>query len=437
VGMLVFDEHGRPDINVNYSLFDALRGNGPSMGFRLGLAHHLPLYMRVFDDAVQVRDMLSTDHRIQARTAINPSRTLQINLNWNTDWGLREDVTYRNVGHAIHGTATETGQNRSSVWSFGASYLDFFQRQYETYVSDYDRSDGQTIGDNDGDGRVVLTNQSVVEDFRKAFLMGGGTLDRQGFQPFPMPGWTVNYSGISKWPIIRSMVQTATLRHGYRADYATDFRTNTAAAMGDTTLSLNLGGQTIVSRRPLYEAGAVRVNEVYSPLIGVDLGLKGNVQTALSWNRSNTYSLSTSNFDVSEMQTNELVLTVSFTKQGMSLPFLPGKRLNNRVSFSLSGGYSESSDQRYSLRTTMTEAARDKASGNPVFVPEDALGADFVTVLTGSNRLTLAPKLAYQFSNRVSADFTLRYEKFDSANSRQANFTSLTGNFNVRVSISN
>jgi hypothetical protein len=52
-----------------------------------------------------------------------------------------------------------------------------------------------------------------------------------------------------------------------------------------------------------------------------------------------------------------------------------------------------------------------------------------------TKRLTAEPRISYTFSNRVSADFFVKYEQSDS--SRLSKTTNIKGGFNVRVNINN
>ena len=423
------DVHGDlSDIDVSYSLWQALRGNGPSLGYRFGLERSIPMDQRILDPSVQVTDVLRDNHRIQGRTTIAPSNNLQINLTWNGEWEESENYSYRRFEDP---SIAETGRNRSSIWVFGADYLTMFERQLRTFENDRAAAPGVSVlPDADGDGRVVLSNSSVVEDFRQAFMKNFGTVDGRGLMPFPMPGWNVNYSGFGNWPIIRALVQSATLRHGYSADYSTDFRANQQAdELHIFPLVSNLQIQYEI---PRYEVGGIRINERYQPMIGVDLNFRNRLSTQIAWSKSNLYSLSTSNLSVSESKTNELTLSANYQKQGLSIPFLPGRRLNNRIGLTLSFTRSFTQDQRYALDRAIRAAA-----SNPDFVLEDAVSGDFVNLITGATRTTIAPQISYQFSNRVNANFTLRYEQFDSEDSRQPSSTNISGGFNVRVNIAN
>jgi hypothetical protein len=49
--------------------------------------------------------------------------------------------------------------------------------------------------------------------------------------PFPLPGWTVRYSGLSDWPFIEEVTESVSLNHSYNAEYQTSF--NSLATAGD------------------------------------------------------------------------------------------------------------------------------------------------------------------------------------------------------------
>ena len=209
-----------------------------------------------------------------------------------------------------------------------------------------------------------------------------------------------------------------------------------AALTADSTASYDLGGRNILFTVPRYEVGGIRINERFQPLVGVDLVWKGRIQTSLAWNKANSYSLSTTNFDLHETASDEFTMTGSYQRQGMKLPFFGGKRLNNRVSFSLTVSHAVLSDQRYLLRRALVDAINRRQNGEE-WALEDAISGDNVGSPTGSTRLRISPQISYQFSNRVQGNFSLTYEQFQSEDSRQPSTSTLNGGFNVRVSIAN
>jgi cell surface protein SprA len=415
---------------ADYSLLDALRGDGPPLGYRFGFERRIDQEQRILNATRQARDNFSNSNRIQARTTLTPSQRFRISLNWDVDWSDGEDVSYRQLENGTFATFnTEDGTNSASVWAFGASYLDLFDRQLTTLRNDIaaDASNDGVLSDADGNGRVVLTNQSTTDDFREEYLSGLGTIGKRGFLPIPMPGWTVNYSGLSEWPLINRLTQSLTVRHGYNADYNAGYATVT----GDSVDTFPFGGQQIEFVRPDFSIGSIRINERFQPLIGVDISWLGNLQTNVSWNRNNSYMLSTTNSVVTESTTSELTVTASYRKQGLSIPFFSIGQLNNQISFNLTLSRAINDEQRFSMKRALVSASLDDA-----FQAEDALQGDNVTPVQQTQRLAITPKISYQFSNRVSADFVLRYEKFTSENSRRPSYTNVNGGFNVRINVS-
>ena len=425
-----FDDDG--EVNVHHGLVDALRGDGPSLGYRFGWSRTIASHRRLFDTdrldgSRQADDDFSSSNRLQGRTTLTPSQQLSINLNWNVDWSSGRNVTYRqDEDGTVDPFESEDGNASASTWAFGASFVDLFERQIETYRADVEAADNPAeLGDESGDGRVVLTNESVTDDFQSAYLSGFGTIGGRGLMPFPMPGWDVNYSGLSSWPILDFLTQSITLRHGYNAEFSSRYR----SVDGEPEGSFSLSGRTITYERPEFEIGSMRISERFQPLIGLDITWSGGLQTNISWNRSNSYQLSTTNFEVLENETNELTLSGSFRQRGISIPLLPIDRLENQISFNLSLSYSVNDETRLSMRRAIENAiARDD------FSSDDVLDGESATPVRETSRLTVTPQISYQFSNRVSADFRLRYERFD-GDSRRPSFTNVNGGFNVRVNI--
>ncbi len=427
------------DVVVNYSLIDALfREKGPSVGYRFGLERSIPLDNRIVTNNLQVTDVLSDNNRIQAQTALNPGTNLTINLTWSLDWGNNTNFTFRplDVG-GIDETKTERGNNSSSVWAFRADYVDLFSRQLEAYVQDAQQAATlNELGDENGDGRVILTNRTLVADFLQTYLGSGRSLDgSRGLLRFPLPAWRVNYTGLSNWPVFQLFTQKVTLRHSYSADYTTDFRSNLLPAGGDPTSAFSLGAKQITFDIPDVETGAVRINERFSPLVGLDLDFKNQIQTNLAWNKSNIYSLSSTSFEVNETTNSELSFSASYQKRGLKLPFFK-KKLDNRVSFKFTMSRAVINDQRFRLRRALEEAIEAVDNGE-AYDPILSTQGDNASVVSASTRLTLAPQISYQFSNRVSGDFRLLIENFDSEDSRTPSSQVISGTFNFRVSIQN
>ena len=442
VGTAVYNEDGSlARVVTHYSLLDAFGGRGASLAYRFGRARGFDIEDRFIDPSLQVGDLLNNGHRFQARTSLNPSTALAVTLNWNLELQKGENFTFRPITDdagmffGVDTTITQNGTNKASVWAFGSDYLKMFESQLNMYNNDFnaltENDDPSIVPDANGDGRIVLTNSSVVDDFRNAFVKGGTTVDDLGLAPFPKPTWNITYSGLSKWPLLRILTESVSLRHSYSGDYAADYNTNTSFSAEDGERTLDLGDKKILFTPSEFQINNVRINERFQPLLGVDITWKGKISTSVQWSKSNSYSLSTSNFEVSQNNTNQLEIVISYQKTGLKLPFFK-KALNNRANFTVNITRSNTIDQRLRLRRALENALSD-----PEFLLGDALKGDNISLVTAHTRLVVSPQIAYQFSNRVQANFTLKYEKFDSEDSRQPSAVNINGTFNIRVSIAN
>ncbi len=415
---------------VAHGLLAALRGDGLPLGYRFGLTRRIDIDNRLTNSTLQVYDLLQDGNQLRTNAVWRLTENLQVSLDWNLDWSRGRNVSYRlEEGGALGRFATENGRNRASVWAFGASYRDLVARQIATLAGDLQA--GTSIIEDAGDGRVALTNQTLTDDFSAAYLRGPGPLGARGLLPFPMPGWTVSYSGLGRLPLVRWLTESATLRHVYHAEYTSDYRTNTRGIAGEED-EFSLGDYVFRYELPAYSAEGAQVEERYTPLVGVEFNWKGGLETDLSWNRGNLYRLSTNNSQVTELRTNEISFSASYRKSGLRLPFVPQGRLNNRLSLGLTLSHATNHEQRFSVTNALLDALPNPAA----YDVGQALRGENVSVLNETSRLAVTPKIGYQFSNTVQADFVLQYERFD-GDSRRPSYTSINGGFNVRISIAN
>jgi len=445
---------GIEGVEDGYGLWDAFQGNAPPLSYRFGFNRQLDPTsgFRVMDSTLRVQDELTNGNKLSANATVSPSDNLQINLTWNTEWDQRSSTTYsldlnrQGCGFAPRETEQATqnpacigeapnrnGTNRASTWAFGGSYRSFFESQLEALRGDF-QEDGNVIKDSLGnsDGRTVLTEETTINDFRSAYVTSFGAIDGRGLLPFPMPGWRITYSGISQWPFITDWVQRASLKHGYNATYQSGYRSEFSSS---ATASFPFANRQVEYDPLPFRISRMNVNEQFSPLVGLDISWNGNLQTSISWTKSNVYSFSPGNKTVGEQKQNKIQFNASYQRQGLNIPFLPIERLNNTIQFSVSASYALNDNSRYRLENALGEAAQ---SGPYQYDIGNALkqGSNR-NQLKRSSRINVSPRISYTISNRVSADFTMTYEKLSSEKSQRPSTTRLDGGVNIRVSIQN
>ena len=428
VGSATLNDDGQiTNVDKKYRLLDAVRGEGPSLGYRLGLERSISpgSGRRVFPEGQRVVDNLTNEHDFEGSTTLSPSEALNVDLNWSLVWNTSPQVSFRRTEDGISRSRSERGRTSASVWAFG-SFGAFFEQQLGTL-----RAQGGTA-DTLAAANVPLTNASVTSDFQSGYLTGGGTGLANGFAPFPMPGWTVRYSGLSDWPLIRSITERISLRHGYNATYETSFeRSNVAGEEASLTVGGQEGADTFAYRRSTFELGSPQVQEEFNPLLGVDVTWPGNLQTSVEWSERTTTSLRTASLRIAEVETSEISGQLSFSAQGFTIPFLPLGRIENRIELSVTFTQQVNDEREYSLRPALEQA--NGAGGE--YDPSLAQQGDNVSIISETERLTVTPQIAYSVSDRVTANFSLEYEDFQ-GDSRQPSYTNVNGNFNVTVNIS-
>ena len=409
------------DVNVHYRLLDAMRGDGPSIGYRLSVKRSIDPSDRVLSRRFQVTDALSNRHRLEGRTALSPSESFQVDLSWNVELGRQTNVTLRQEGGRF---TTESGENTASVWGFG-SVASLVEEQVNRLQQSEQRAGGDTLAV----GAVPLTNVSVANDFKSSFLTGAGSIGGHGFAPFPLPSWTVRYSGLSDWPLIGRIVRSASLRHGYSAEYQSNY--SSVATAGEVENAPLLDDLNLKFRNSDFKVGSARVSERFQPLLGINVTWPGNLETSVEWSRQTEAYLRTANLKVEEVKTNQLSGSVSYRKQGLRIPVLGLGRLKNRIQFSLTMSRSVNDERSYNLRGALTDL-QDIGSIDPAQVTDPT--NKYVEVQKQTTRLTVTPELTYKLSDRVTADLLVEYEQFNGDN-RQPSYTRVNGGFNVRVSI--
>jgi len=423
VGTGVQDSDGNlVGANTSYSLTDAVQGNGPSIGYRFGLSRSIdPETNRVFPPGQNVRDNLTNNHRFEARTALTPSSSLNIDLNWNVSWSTQPEIEFRrpDPDSSIQRIERESGSASASIWAFG-SYESFFKAQLDRLQRNVD-SPNRTWEERE----VALTEPSVAEAFRNTYLTGGTSIAANGFVPLPLPGWTVRYSGLSDWPLIKRVTESVSLNHGYNASYETSFSSNSTAGEEN---SVTVTGQQFAYIESDFRPESPNIQEQFQPLIGMDITWPWNLETSFQWNRTTTTALRGVDA-VREKKTEELSGSVSFSKRGLTLPFL--SRIENRIRLSVNFSRSVSNERTYNL----TPALEQAQSADFNYDPKEALQGDNVN-LKKTTRITVSPEVSYSVSDRVTADFRLNYERFSGRNTGQSSYTNVDGTFNLSVSIS-
>lgn len=443
------------DLSMNYSrssaqggydggvlLFDAFNdvrddSYSPSFAYRTGFSTDIPadqLVGRSTQGTNLVIGRNTTEKNgFKVRTKIQPWRDLTVDLDWALDNDRTEQETinlFADTEREIQRVNNENGNHSSGVWAFGPGYRDLFERQLNRAYDDI--ADGTVINDSTGnsDGLTVLNPLSVKRDFITAYLgEGSRTIGDRGFGAFPMPNWSVNWSGVEKLlPFIGGAFSSISLSHKYTGRYRLSW--SYFAAGGTELPSKSLGAYRVQDIQSFYEPTSITVEQNFQPLAQVNMNFKNGMRANLGYNYRKESTVSLANSGVAEKFNQGIKLGTSYTIRSLKLPFFP--KLRNSMDINVQMSYNDDTQQRYDLVQDLAgalEAGPDELQRDP------SLFEVQVQNPSGQTRFEINTIIGYQLSRSVKMNFRYRFEQITPKSSHIPKRSSAEIFFNLVMNI--
>jgi cell surface protein SprA len=140
----------------------------------------------------------------------------------------------------------------------------------------------------------------------------------------PIPNWTVQYNGFSDLPFVKKYFTSFAINHAYASTYSvgsfatsTDYQSDFNPDRNFPTMLGPRGGQII----PYYVVSQVSIIERLSPLIGVNFQTTSRATGRLEYRTDRSIFLNTTNAQVTEIYTNEMVIGFGYATNSLKLPF--------------------------------------------------------------------------------------------------------------------
>ena len=155
----------------------------------------------------------------------------------------------------------------------------------------------------------------------------------------PLPNWSVNYSGLTKYPFAKKLLKNFVVRHAYSSTVSIGgLQTNLNAKFdGNGNASeLDINNNFIADR----QIQNVTMSERFSPLIGIDAtwNIKGQgFITKFEYKKDRSSTLSLNNNQVTEVNGTELVFGTGYKFAKVKLPFknVPPSAVNVRFDLTI------------------------------------------------------------------------------------------------------
>ncbi len=223
------------------------------------------------------------------------------------------------ISTAIIGTAfSKSDENQSAAFDdFRANRLKVANRLATDYY-------GTTNFAVDAEGFPLGFGKNSQRVLLPAFLSAykGTNPDKislRAFRDFPIPNWTLKYTGLMKIPWFRKNFRRFSIQHGYRSTYTINqFRSNLDFDSADLRpgedysqqlpSALNQSGN--IKNQTLYSN--INLEEQFSPLIRLDFEMKNSVKVLAEIKRDRLLSLSFDNNLLTEIQGQEYILGLGY-----------------------------------------------------------------------------------------------------------------------------
>ncbi|MFO0496203.1 MAG: cell surface protein SprA [Flavobacteriia bacterium] len=298
---------------------------------------------------------ITHSQNLNLRASLEPMKDLTIELTANRTFGNNSNEFFRwneSTQQYESQSKVETGTLTYTNITFGSAFAliskDFSSATFERVRSGREEvsallgqsntnSNPLTSGYYSGYGG---TQQEVVVG---AFLTAysNRTVSSSNINPVkntPLPNWSINYNGLTKFEFAKKYVKNFVIRHAYSSTVSvTGLQTNLNAAFdnnGDATV-LDINNNFIASR----QIQNVTLTERFSPLIGFDAtwNIKGQgLITKFEYKKDRSATLSLNNNQITEVLGSEWVIGSGYKFEKVKLPIekIPASALNLRFDLS-------------------------------------------------------------------------------------------------------
>ena len=221
-----------------------------------------------------------------------------------------------------------------------------------------------------------LEQMSMTRDY-----VAYGELLNEGL---PFPGWSFRLTGLEKWPIIKGFAKSASMEHSFSGKETRSWQFEDGSPEQMNFFSFG----TFASEYKDNERSS-RINQNFSPLIGLNLTLKKNI--SLTFRNNMSKSLDETPTGLTIQNDNSYTSTGTYTHRGgmnIPVPFYGTLNLNNTISFTLNFDLNESREER---------------SGDKINLEVGSFSESWKTGL----------RMSYQFSTKVSGGVRYEYRESD------------------------
>jgi cell surface protein SprA len=172
------------------------------------------------------------------------------------------------------------------------------------------------------DGYGLEAQEVLIPAFYASYT--GKNPEKVSLDDFPsywnmMPNWEVNFDGLSNIPFIKKYMRSISLRHSYKAVYSVGSYVSNTDYNGDIASVLSYNRDLQNNFIPRNDIASASLNEIFGPLIGIDMTFANDLSTRFEIRRSRNVMLGLSNLQMTDVSTADYVVGLGYVFNEVSL----------------------------------------------------------------------------------------------------------------------
>ncbi|MEN7548722.1 cell surface protein SprA [Rapidithrix thailandica] len=179
-------------------------------------------------------------------------------------------------------------------------------------------------------GEYDLNSQDVlIPSFLAAYTGKDPSKQKlSSFPQIPLPNWKVTYNGLSRVPLFEDLFKSVTISHGYVSEFSIGSY-NSTYLYGASAINLDVKeNDTPMAEAdstgklvPVFTTNQVTLFEQFAPLVGVNVRTQNDFTFNVQFRKTRDMALNLTNFQVTEIKSNDVQIDIGFKKSGIRLPF--------------------------------------------------------------------------------------------------------------------
>ncbi|MBK9270664.1 MAG: cell surface protein SprA [Saprospiraceae bacterium] len=364
-------------------------------------------------------------------------KNLNIDLNFDRSYSNNYDKIFKfdsvigtNQMDFQHFAPFETGQFSISYVSlqtlFGRNIDDLFNE-----FSENRKVFSQRVGARYGISQRSVLNPDYVDGFLgdhqdvvlPAFLATYSNKNPNSagldvFKTLPLPNWQINYNGLARLNGFKEIFQDFSIRHSYKNTLTmSSYKTNLGyEEQNGAPIRRKQDTTFTTSYFSFYEIPDVTTNESFSPLIGLNIKTKSNIELGFDYNKSRNLSLRMAlDGQLEDRTASQLTFKFGYIIKNLYLSWLPGVPKVPKIKLS--------SKKKKKKDEDPAAASATKPKGNDLQITVDFGITDNITKVIrldenipsqpaqGSKVFSFTPSVRYNLNKNLNVRFFVDYNK--------------------------